>query len=579
MKPISKFSQLEKMNLISGFVDYMPKFKKSLEKMQNENIVSRIWDLDYTVWKNKPDEISNRLGWLRSADAMVEVKGEINHFVDQVRAEGFTHALLLGMGGSSLAPEVFRQTFGVKNGYLDLSVLDSTDPGAIANQEKSLDMTKTLFIVSTKSGGTVETVSLMKYFYNRATEIIGKENVGKHFIAITDPESGLASMAKSLDFRKIFLNDPDIGGRYSALSFFGIVPAALIGVEIKQILDYAINMANACKSNDPENNPGVWLGSIMGELAKIGKEKITFIISPEIKYLGAWLEQLIAESTGKQGLGILPVDGEELLDPEYYSNDRIFVQIQYGDHSEQFPKIKKLEEIDFPVLEFKIENLHEIGAEFFRWEFATIIASQIFGINPFDQPNVESAKVLARNMVSGYQEKGILPKLNYNLELNSIKILADIEAKSIQECFTKFLYSKNVVENNSGRIAYVSIQAYLTPSEKANDLLQQIRTKIQTQWKVATTIGFGPRFLHSTGQLHKGDSGNGMFIQFKAKSKNDLQIPDKAGSKDSSISFGTLISAQALGDRQALLDESRKVLLIDLGLDYENGLSEILNNI
>ena len=578
MKPIQKFNQLEKLNLISGFVDSMPGIKKSFEKIRNEKIVSRIWDLDYTVWKNKPDEISNRLGWLKSAEAMVGVLSEINHFVDQIRADGFTNALLLGMGGSSLAPEVFRKTFGVKNGYLDLFVLDSTDPGAILNQEKSLDITKTLFIVSTKSGGTVETVSLMKYFYNRAAEIIGKENVGKHFIAITDPGSGLESIAKSLDFRKIFLNDPDIGGRYSALSFFGIVPAALIGVEIKQILEYAINMANACKSYDSENNPGVWLGSVMGELAKTGKEKVTFIISPEIKFFGAWLEQLIAESTGKQGLGILPVDGEELLDSEYYSNDRIFVVIQYGDHLEQFSKIKKLKEMNLPVLEFRIEDLHELGAEFFRWEFATIIASQILGINPFDQPNVESAKVLARNMVSEYQEKGILPKLKYNLEFNSLKILTDVEAKSIQECLKKFLSAKNIVEDKSGKKAYVSIQAYLTPSEKSDELLHQIRTKIQKQWKVATTIGYGPRFLHSTGQLHKGDSGNGLFIQFIGKTEYDLQIPDKAGSNDSSISFGTLISAQALGDRQALLDELRKVLVIDLGLNYENGLSEIVNN-
>ena len=579
MKKTENFNQKEKFNIISGLEQFKPAIMKSIEKLNSEKIVSRIWDMDYTVWKNSPDEITNRLGWLQSPESTIEVLSEINHFVDQVRAEGFTHALLLGMGGSSLAPEVFRKTFGVKEGYLDLAVLDSTDPGAVLKQEQAIDITKTLFMVSTKSGGTVETISFMKYFYNRASEIIGKEKVGKHFIAITDPASGLESLAKTLDFRKIFLNDPNIGGRYSALSLFGMVPAALIGVDIKQILGYAISMVEECKQPDAEKNPGVWLGAILGEQAKSAKEKVTFIISPELKYLGAWLEQLIAESTGKEGVGILPIDGEELLSPEFYSNDRLFVSIQYDQLSKQMTNIRKLKEMNYPILEIKIQDLYEIGAELFRWEFATVIASHILGINPFDQPNVESAKVLARKMVTDYQVKGVLPQVKYNFESDALKILADIDSGSVKECINSFIANKNKIEEQTVKKAYIAIQAYLAPSEEVDELLHLIRTEIQKQWKIATTVGYGPRFLHSTGQLHKGDSGNGMFIQIIGKSKSDLEIPDDAGSNESSISFRTLILAQALGDRQALSDGSRKVMLIDIGLDHKKGLTTILNNI
>jgi glucose-6-phosphate isomerase len=572
-------NQMEKLNKISGIEEFKPSIIKSLEKIHKENIISRIWDTDYTVWKNDPAEISNRLGWLRCPEAMLEVLDEISHFVDHIRAEGFTHAVLLGMGGSSLAPEVFRKTFGVKEGFVNLSVLDSTYPNAILNQELAIDITKTLFIISTKSGGTVETVSLMKYFYNRACEIIGKENVGKHFIAITDAGSGLESLAKTLEFRKIFLNDPNIGGRYSALSFFGMVPAELIGVNVKQILENAMVMVEECKTSDSNNNPGVLLGTIMGELAKKANEKITFIISPELKNLGAWLEQLIAESTGKEGVGILPVDGEELLDQENYLDDRLFISIKYGDHPEHELNVKKITDANLPIINFEIEDLYELGAEFFRWEFATIIASKILEINPFDQPNVESAKILARNMVTDFKKTMYLPEVKYNYKSNSLKILFDNDANSVKEIINNFHKYKNKIENQTNKKAYVAIQAYLTPSVEVNELLQQIRTEIQKKWKVAVTVGFGPRYLHSTGQLHKGDSGNGMFIQIIGKPENDLQIPDEAGHENSSMSFGTLIFFQALGDRQALLDESRKVILFDIGSDYTKGLKTILENI
>ncbi len=576
---LNNFSQMEKLNMISGLEEFKPAILKSFEKINSENIVSRIWDNEHTVWKDNPEEISNRLGWLQSPESTLGVLSEINHFVDQVRAEGFTHALLLGMGGSSLAPEVFRKTFGVKKGYLDLSVLDSTDPEAVLNRENAIDMTKTLFIVSTKSGGTVETMSFMKYFYNKASEIIGKDNVGKHFIAITDPGSGLEALAKSLDFRKIFLNDPNIGGRYSALSFFGILPAALLGVDIRQILTNAIHMVNKCKEPEAENNPGAWLGIIMGELAKVNREKITFIISPELKYLGIWLEQLIAESTGKEGVGILPIDGEELLNYENYSNDRLFVSIQSGEKSKQNINLKELVKADLPIITINIDDINELGAEFFRWEFATIIASKMLDINPFDQPNVESAKILGRKLIAEFKEQGLLPQVEYNYKSEYVNASSENDGDSITIIFNNFLQNKQNVENRTSKKIYVSIQAYLTPSVEVDEMLHKIRTKIQKKWNVATTVGYGPRFLHSTGQLHKGDSGNGIFIQIIGDAMQDLQIPDEVGSNKSSISFATLLKSQAFGDRQALINESRKVLLFDIGNNNKKGLSDILNSI
>lgn len=579
MDKIVSFNQLESSKFISGLEEYKSAILNSFEKIKNDKIVPRIWGLDYSVWKNEPGEISNRLGWLQCPFSMGEVLSQINHFVDQVRAEGFTHALLLGMGGSSLAPEVIRKTFGVKEGYLNLFVLDSTHPDAIKSIEDKLNISKTLFIVSTKSGGTVETMSLMKYFYNKASENIGQELVGKHFIAITDSGSGLESLARSLAFRKIFLNDPNIGGRYSALSFFGLVPAALLGVNIKRILEGAIKIAEDCKSSKSANNPGVWLGTIMGELAIRNREKITFILSEELKYLGLWLEQLIAESTGKEGIGILPIDGEEILNPENYSDDRLFVIIQYGDKLDKDMQIKNLSDSNIPLLKFYIKDLYELGAEIFRWEFATIIASKILEINPFDQPNVESAKILAREMVAEYIKKGNLPTINYNYKSDSLNIFSDISCTTVKECMNYFFENISDVEKSKNKKVYVSLHAYLNASKEIDSLLRTVRSRIQKKWDVATTVGYGPRFLHSTGQLHKGDAGNGLFIQIIDLPKSDMQIPDEAGKLDSSISFSTLILSQALGDRQALLNESRNVILINCGINPEKGLNTLLENI
>jgi len=538
-------------------------------ELQLERIVDRIWLKDFTVWGNSSEEISNRLGWLDCLEVTRKSFTEIKSFVEEIRKEGFTEALLMGMGGSSLAPEVFRLTFGVIEGYLNLHVLDSTHPEVVLNYEKKLDPAKTLFIVSTKSGGTVETMSFMKYFFNSASEKLGTEKAAKHFVAITDPGSGLEETAKKLSFRKIFLNDPDIGGRFSALSLFGIVPAALVGVDIEKLFAETQKMVNECKRSEISKNSAANLGVIIGQLTNEGVDKLTIITSPQLKYLGGWLEQLIAESTGKNGKGILPVDLEPSVPDSDYKNDRVFVHIKISGDSYSGKKIDKIKSSGFPTIEIELDNIYQLGAEFFRWEFATAVAGNVLGVQPFDQPNVESAKVAARAMVKEYQEKGNLPELKPTLAAEGIKIFSDFNIDSLENVFSTFLS-----ESKSGQ-NYVAIQAYLKPDEKTWQQLQILRLKILEKYKVATTLGYGPRFLHSTGQLHKGDAGNGFFVQFISRINNDANIPDKPEKNESSISFGTLIKAQALGDRQALIDNNRKILMIDLGNSVNDTLSKL----
>jgi glucose-6-phosphate isomerase len=475
-----------------------------------------------------------------------------------LQTEGYTHALLLGMGGSSLAPEVFRKTFGVGAGGLDLAVLDSTDPGSILARASQLDLSKTLFIVATKSGGTTETLSFFKYFYNQVVEAVGVGKAGEHFIAITDPGSKLVEIAQTYSFRTTFLNDPNIGGRYAALSYFGMIPAALVGVDVEKLLDRSLTTRCNCESCNcavEGDNESALLGAIMGELAKAGRDKITIVTSPAIASFGDWVEQLIAESTGKGGHGILPVVGEPLGNPDVYANDRLFVYLRLASDETHDAAIQALADAGHPVVWLHLDDVYDLGGQFFLWEMATVVAGYRLQINPFDQPNVESAKILARQMVDEYMENGQLPPGEF--------------AALTKDALDSFL------DNSVSSGSYIALQAYLHPAPEVESALQRLRLTLRDRFKVATTLGFGPRFLHSTGQLHKGDRGNGIFIQFTSDAIQDVPIPDDAGDQKSTMNFGVLKASQALGDAQALLNAGRQVIRFDLGTDVETSLKQL----
>lgn len=547
---------------------YQTRVDARLAEMSKNRVLKRIWAHDYTVWKPQPTETSNRLGWLHTAEVMYENLHHMSERIEGIRSAGYTHTILLGMGGSSLAPEVLLKTFGHKEGYPNMTVLDTTDPGAVLNHAKRLNPAQTLFIVSSKSGTTVDTISLFKFFYNRVSSVVGDEQAGEHFIAITDPKTELAALAERYRFRATFLTDPNIGGRYSALSYFALVPAALIGVDVSRMLSEEMTVNCGCEPCvDPKSNPGAWLGAILGELAGAGRDKVTFVASPRVASFGDWVEQLIAESTGKDGRGILPVVGEPLGSPNVYRNDRLFVYLQLENDSTHESTLAALEEAGHPVIRLRLRDPYELGRQFFLWEMATAIAGYILGINPFDQPNVETAKVLARQMVSEYKAKGKLPEENPLLIGDEITVYGDVAADNLGKALIAFL-------NQAREGAYVALQAYVQPTAETDVRLHTLRIRIRDRFKLATTVGYGPRYLHSTGQLHKGDAGLGLFIQFTANDLQDVAIPDEPGSSSSSISFGLLKAAQALGDRRALKHAGRRTIRFHLK-DFIRGLTHL----
>ena len=550
------------------------RLKQTLADMAAQEIVTRIWAHDHTVWKSEDREISNRLGWLQSPDEMVPRLAELERFAQQLRDEGFTYAVLLGMGGSSLAPEMFRNVFGVRAGFLDLIVLDSTDPGAVLDVQRAVDLGRTLFVVSTKSGGTVETLSAFKYFYNQMAAISENgKGVGRHFIAITDPGSPLAELAERYQFRATFLNNPDIGGRYSALSYFGLLPAALIGLDISLVLARGKEMAEACGPQVAlQDNPGAQLGAIIGCAALAGHDKLTFVISPSLTSFGDWVEQLIAESTGKEGKGILPVVGEPLGETHLYAQgDRLFVQLALDGEPAEDAALAQLERAGQPVVRIVLRDRYDVGAQFFLWEMATAVAGHLLGINPFDQPNVEAAKALARKVVAEYAARGTIPSDLPVLVEDGIALYAPNphligSATRLADALGAFVAQARPRD-------YIALHAYLQPTSATHTRLQALRLKLRDRLCLATTLGYGPRFLHSTGQLHKGDAGKGLFIQLTADSASDVPIPDEAGRPEAGLSFGVLKMAQALGDYQALQDVGRRVIRLHLqdvveGLDH-----------
>ncbi len=548
-----------------------PAVRSRLENMKNNRVIERIWSGDHTVWKPDPAEITNRLGWLRSWSGMQKQAESLREFADSVRAEGYTNALVMGMGGSSLAPEVFSRSFVPEKGFLEVSVLDSTDPDTVLYHAKRLDPRKTLFIVATKSGGTVEPISFFKFFYNRVLDTVGPEEAGRHFIAITDPGSALLDIAEKFNFRSAFTNDPDIGGRYSALSFFGLVPACLMGVDLEKLLSRAEEAALDAGypgRDDHSMGDAAMLGAILGEAAKSGRDKMTLIPSGGIESFCDWVEQLVAESTGKEGKGILPVVGEPLMDPVFYGKDRVFVHLRMDGDEANDPIVRDLARNGHPVIVLRLRDVYDIGRQFFLWEMATVLAGASMGINPFDQPNVEAAKILARKMTAAYLEEGKLPGLEPALREGSILVYGDVEAGGLDDVFAGFL-----ARAESG--AYTALQAYLPSGPETDRALKDLRAAISRRTCMATTSGYGPRFLHSTGQLHKGDAGKGIFLQFLNDRDEDAGIPDEAGAPGSSISFGILKEAQSLGDRQALLDGGRRVLRFNLGRDVVGALRRL----
>ncbi|HXL41192.1 MAG TPA: glucose-6-phosphate isomerase [Actinomycetota bacterium] len=502
-----------------------PAVRRRLKELDAGDVVSRIWSHDHTVWKPDPTEITNRLGWLKLATDMRPRIPELQVFAKRVAADGFTHAVLLGMGGSSLAPEMFARTYNRAPGALELTVLDTTHPATIARVEASLDLDHTLFIVASKSGTTLETLSQFEYF---SAKTGGR---GSSFIAITDPGTPLEELARARGFRHVFQNPPDLGGRYSALSLFGLVPAALIGADLEDLLFSAEEMADGCKAVPGFENPGAWLGALMGEAWLAGQDKLTFVLPASVASFGDWVEQLVAESTGKEGKGIVPVPGEDIGPPDAYGEDRLFVSL--GD----YPGLAPLRAAGYPVVTLEFGGPKTLGAEIFRFEFATAVAGHVLGINAFDQPNVEEAKQATRAILASLQEAGVP--------------LGQGGASKLEEP------DPGDAAGELQGVApgdYIAIQAYLDRTPDTAAALQLDRLALRDAHRAATTVGFGPRFLHSTGQLHKGGPPTGVFLQVTDEGRDvDLPIPGKP------YTFGTLIDAQSLGDLQALRARRRRV--------------------
>ncbi|MGQ0568285.1 MAG: bifunctional transaldolase/phosoglucose isomerase [Armatimonadota bacterium] len=515
----------------------------------------RLWAKDYTLWSPAlVPEITDRLGWLTLPETMTEHLDDLVSFANDVKAAGVRHVVLLGMGGSSLAPEVFHHTFGPAAGYPGLIVLDSTHPAAVRAVESQIDVNETLFLVSSKSGTTTETLSLFRYFWQRAARVSAKP--GERFVAITDPDTPLVTLARDRDFRRTFPAPPDVGGRYSALTVFGLVPAALIGADVRRLLDRAWRMAEAnafCVSC--AESPGLTLGAALGELTLAGRDKITFFVSPSLDGLPLWIEQLIAESTGKDGKGIIPVVDEPVVPPEHYGSDRFFVYVKLlGDETHDLDaRVGRLERSGQPVARIMVMEKVDLGQEYFRWEVAVASAGAALGIHPFNQPDVQLAKDLAHQTITKGSGSGGRPAQGDGAEIFAAR--PEALAQSLRAWTARIRPGD-----------YVGVQAYLSPSDQTASALRAIRTALLDRLRVATTLGYGPRFLHSTGQLHKGGPNTGVYLQIIDDPEDDVPVPE------TNYTFGALIRAQALGDLHAREQRGRRVLRVNLGRDVAGGL-------
>ena len=547
--------------------------KAAVTDWQSGGKIKRLWDRDAKLWTGSDE--SKWLGWLDIVEEQVAQHEQLQKVAKEVHDRGFEHILLLGMGGSSLCPEVLRMTFGRIPRFPNLHVLDSTDPAQVKAFEHQIDIAKTLFIVSSKSGSTLEPNIFKQYFFERAKQAVGAPDAGKHFIAITDPGSKMQQVAEGDHFLHIFFGRPSIGGRYSALSNFGMVPAAAMGLDTKKFLDRAAAMVKACGAPTPlEENPGAMLGIVLGTAAVNGRDKVTLITSPGIADLGAWLEQLLAESTGKVGKGIIPVDRESLAAPDVYGNDRVFayVRLEGGADAKQDAAVAALEKAGHPVVRITMNEIYDLGAEFFRWEIATAVAGAIIGINAFNQPDVEASKVVTRELTSEYEKTGSLRAETPVVEDSGVKLFTD--EKNAAE-LAKNAKEKSLVgylRAQLGRIKagdYFAALGYIQMNAEHEESLQALRHAVRDKKKVATCLGFGPRFLHSTGQAYKGGPNSGVFLQVTCDDSVELPVP---GQK---YTFGVVKAAQARGDFQVLAERGRRALRVHLGKDLRAGLATL----
>jgi glucose-6-phosphate isomerase/transaldolase/glucose-6-phosphate isomerase len=515
-------------DLIANLTGFRPQVEHALAGMRETRLLERLWNKDHRLWKPEPAEITNRLGWLTVAREMQTQAAEMAAFAQSIRQEGFRDVVLLGMGGSSLGPEVLRHTFPSAAGYPRLHVLDSTVPGAVRAVTRHINLQRTLFIVASKSGGTIEVMSLFAYFWRAVTEA-GQRQPGQQFIAITDPETSLGALARDRGFRRTFINPEDIGGRYSVLSYFGLVPAALMGIQVDRLLDRAVAMEQACgPTTAPEANPGAVLGAAMGLLAQAGRDKITVLASPGVDSFGLWAEQLIAESTGKEHTGLIPVAQEPFMSVSAYGDDRLFVVLRLDrDANQRLDRhVSALKRAQQPIIELRLRNPYDLAGEFFRWEFATAVAGHFLGINPFDQPNVQESKDNTKRILEEVKRQGRLPDVENDTTLDGLLSQAE-----------------------PGQ--YFTVLAYVTPSKRTDAALNGLRKIVMTKYRIATTAAYGPRYLHSTGQLHKGGPKRGLFLELIEKMDPDLAIPEAP------YTFGTLAQAQAIGDIQSLRAHGR----------------------
>ena len=538
-----------------------------LNLVKEQNVVNRIWQKDFTVWNKSPEEISNRLGWLDLTDEMARSLSDLNGLNEELLNEGIKSAILLGMGGSSLAPEFFSQTFNFGNS-LNLTILDSTHPDQIIKTIEEIDFTSTVIIVSTKSGSTVETLSLMNYFYREFVNKLGANTAGKHFIAITDPGSALEELSNKLSFRNLFLNNPNVGGRFSALSYFGLLPAVLLGVDVNCLIENSLSISKIAKNEDIAVNTPARLGTALGELATQGINNLVFITSKDLIPFKYWLEQLVAESIGK-GNGLLPVIKDSYM-PNLNNSKETYVFICLNDDEDINDQIKLSISSNNPTFVIKLDDIYEIGEEFLRWEFAVSLIGYVLGLNPFDQPDVESTKKLTREFLNTYKTKGSFDIPDPDFTYKEMDFYSETELHNIEELK---IWIDNLINSES----YLALLAFIEPNKRNGVLLNSFSTLIMEKYDIPSTYGFGPRYLHSTGQLHKGDSGRGVFIQLTSDFINSVPIPDDALSNSSSLDFGSLLIAQALGDYSALTRNGRNVVRVNLGKGVEQNLNELIS--